>query len=241
VKRDVWHFIAAALAILVMYVGTATPVNTVPNAPVAVTADTSSREVAAVAPSVCPNPYEALVPDYKVEERSALRYMRSPERIAKYEADFRQAGVLIAKSLDSGKFAPVTKRYDDWKNDRKPGYSGWGGISTLDNNYYAWVWWNHNGSIAYTKMGVTGFSLTGGGTHLQIEKLDDGDGPYKVFLNDGSGITRISNTYFVGNSRVENFQYARNLSELMELDEDAWAALDYTMTLNFGVNWRQHR
>lgn len=147
--------------------------------------------VAVVSPPLCANPVPER--DYEYEVSVAVNYMRSPERVARYAGDFQQASLLIARGLDAGKFSPVTKRYDEQKSDRQPGYSGWGGISTLDNDYYAWVWWNHNGSIAYTRMGVQGFAVSAWGTHLQIEKLD----------------------------------------------EDAWAALDYTMTVNFGSNWRQ--
>ena len=195
----------------------------------------------AVAPPLCDPTVPLPVPDYQAEEQSALRYLRSPERIARFEADFRQASVLIAKGLDAGKSAPVTKRYDDWKQDRNSGYSGWGGISTLNNDYYAWVWWNPNGSINYTQMGVTGFSVTGGGIHLQIEQLDGGQGPYHIFLDEGVGFTRVSSTHFSTGSVVEDYRYPRNLSELAWLDDDALAALNYTMILNFGVNWRQLR
>jgi len=236
-RKSIWQPIAAFVATAVICVGS----NALVASPASATSPDSITTVEQDTTYPMPNVPTRPVSSIHSEEREALRYMRSPERVAMFESDFKKAGVLIAKGLDAGKFAPVTYRYDDWKKDRRRGYTGWGGISTPDNSAYAWVYWLRNGGISYTKMGVTGFSISYGTTHLQIEQLDNGDGPYRVYFNEGGDTTRISSVYFGGAGGADGFVYTQDLTELQELDEDAVAALNTLMIRNFGVNWRQLR
>lgn len=246
-SRKTWQPIATALAVIAICVGSAGPRDTTLQSaqPVAMASSTSVPMTPMQPPTTDEptNPAPQLIPSYEFEEREALNYLRSPERVQRFEADFKHAGTLIAQGLDAGKFAPATKRYNSAKSNRQPGYRGWGGISTHDNGYYAWVYWNCNGSINY-KMGVTGLSITDGHTRLQIEMMDHADGPYKVFLSTGKGPTRITSTSYSTGSvteSVHDFVRPRSLIDLKWLDDDALAALNSLMIQNFGIDWRQLR
>lgn len=243
--RKTWQPIATALAVIAICVGSVGLRDTFQSAQPVAMASSTTVPMTPMPPATDEPAYPAAqpIPSYELEEREALGYLRSTERAQRFADDFKKAGTLIAQGLDTGKFAPTTKRYNSAKSNRQPGYRGWGGISTHDNGYYAWVYWNCNGSINY-KMGVTGLSITDGYTRLQIEMMDQGDGPYKVFLSTGEGPTRITSTSYSTGSvteSVHDFVRPRSLIDLKWLDDDALAALNSLMIQNFGIDWRQLR
>lgn len=136
---------------------------------------------ASQAAEACTSPTHAPALDPEGEQRAAMIYMRSPQRVQRYQQMWG-AAEKVARALYAGEFGPVTK-YDDWKNDLVPGYTGWGGMQSLDHQYYAWVWWNADGTIDYSK-GVQGFAVLG----LHVESLDLGNGPFTSFIPRGSCI-----------------------------------------------------
>ncbi len=164
----------------------------------------------------------------EVAHQQCLDYMRSPERAARY-ARIWPAGTKVARALLNGKFGP-TEKYTESKQPRPTGYSGWGGIQTTDVKQYAWVWWNRDGSINYSK-GVLGFSLEG----TQIDSEDFGEGPYKgrYFISDYSVIVEARNCG--GTSPLSPYRYATTVDELRPYDEEVLSRMTASLRAN-GLN-----
>ncbi|HET6747251.1 MAG TPA: hypothetical protein VFH06_04055 [Candidatus Saccharimonadales bacterium] len=97
-------------------------------------------------------------------------------------------------------------------------------MQTIDHQQYAWVWWNADGSVNYKK-GVLGFSVGG----LQIESVDSGNGPYKVFIPKEGYTVVIDAEYFGGISPLSPFRSPVTTSEIDTYDSEALRLLDANM------------
>lgn len=180
------------------------------------------------------------------DQQFGLEYLQSSNRQLMYENIAPQAAVRIAQALENGELGEVY-RYDEWKQDKAEGYTGWGGIATVKGNQpeaYAWVFYNPDGSIDYTK-GVTGFSITPKGGHeVQIEQNGENDAKWNGYLRSTEvPLTHVITTSYLGHTeqpQVEGspFIYPLNLNELQELDSQAIQRLEANMAAVFGPDWR---
>lgn len=177
----------------------------------------------------------------KSQQEIALDYLRSEERIKRYEDDFAKASVLIASAIDSGYFAATSNRYNDDKEFRQDWYAGPGGITTPDGQTSAWFHWNADGSINYKK-GIESFSLSNGHATVTIAKSDLGEGPYLGTLKQGvNGYVHVVSPKFMKEPALpgERFMLPWDQTDLVLLDRELSRALDLMMAATFRTtDWR---
>lgn len=173
--------------------------------------------VSVTVPAPTPMQSTAAIPKFTLklasekDQRGALSYLNSPERIKRYSAIW-PSSVKVAKALLDGKFGPIEK-YDGDKKPLKSDYIGWGGMQSKDYSFYAWVYWYRNGVPDFSK-GVQGFSIHG----VQIEKEADPQYPYMVYVaRDGYALTSAID-YIGVSSPVKPFKYPTSIKELADLD-----------------------
>jgi hypothetical protein len=168
-----------------------------------------------------------------------LTYLKSPQRTKRYETVMDKAGALIAKGLMVGKFGKVDK-YDDNKNDLRPGYVGYGGIETTPypHTTFAWVYWR-NGQIDY-RHPILGLSICYGHDLSTLVQIDSptgtGDGFWNVSLGQTNG-TRETST--PGGPVSGTFYSPQSLVEFQQFDDQALGQFAANMAYWFGSGWNK--
>ena len=176
--------------------------------------------VSVTVPAPTPTQFTVAIPEFtskiasEKDQKSALSYLNSPDRIKRYSAIW-PSSVKVAKALLDGKFGQIEK-YDEDKKPLKSDYIGWGGMQAKDKSSYAWVYWHRNGVPDFSK-GVQGFTIHG----LQIEKEANPGSygyPYTVFV-PRDGYTLISAINYIGvSSPLKPLRYPMSIKELADLD-----------------------
>jgi hypothetical protein len=211
---------------------------------------------ASAQPSVIPT--ENIIPAVPGSTSPALRpvlsYLRSSERVQRFQTVVPKAGILIAQALQAGKLGPVF-RYNDEKTALQPGQVGYGGIQSNNHAGFAWVYYKADGSIDYSKP-ITQISITNvnanPATNVQImspmEPVSNSDGfgtYWEVFKALDKNITEIGDTINLDlpnakpNANDKKFYYPYTLQEFKQLDVEAFDQLDANMVSRFGAGWEK--
>jgi hypothetical protein len=210
------------------------------------TTATPARPAATVAP--CPPVPQDYIGN---TENDAVAYLSSPGRAACFKSLAPKAGALIAQRLQAGKFGKV-KRYDEYKNDLPAGYVGWGGISTLDNEKFTWVYWDGSGNIDYAKP-IIDLSLNNvsnspaTGVHISGPdgETPSGDfGSYWAVSKNTSTVliqvtdaTEFGNKTFHASSLKSGISLPVTINGLEDLDNQALDQFRANMAGWFGPSW----
>jgi hypothetical protein len=210
---------AILMAMLVAVASGCSAGSNVQGAPVVTSTPAPASTATSASTTVAPTTEPTSKPGTKTDEARGVAYLRSPERISRFQAIW-PSGTVVAKALLAGKLGPL-KKYNDEKKELLPNYIGWGGMQTLDKSSYAWVYWAGDGNADLSK-GVRGFSIMGVQIEENPESVNyDFDGPYQIFIDRGTYTLTNGTLYLGGISPQSPFRDPTTLSELMDRDNIA--------------------